>query len=112
MRRLHYRAGSLAPSEVVIPSDQLDFFQSSDLLKALSLDYSPGGQNELRGQNTPLATVDPSAVTHYAARQALLEQFGTRDLHGFGIEESHLAIQAAGAIFSIFLRRSAVSLST
>src|SRR5690606_30337714 len=72
----------LAPSEVVVPSDQRHWFQQSDLLQALSLDYTPGDAGDLRSQTMPLATVDPAATSHYAARQALLEQFGTRDLHG------------------------------
>src|SRR5690606_18883313 len=78
----------LAPSEVVVAEDQRVYFQQGELLQALSLDYSPAGAQELRAQNMPLATVDPAAVTDYAARQALLEQFGTRDLRGFGIEEN------------------------
>src|SRR5690606_28336260 len=37
-------------------------------------------------------------TTLYAARQALLDQFGPRDLHGLGVEESPLAIRAALAV--------------
>ncbi len=95
----------LAPSEVVVPSDQRHWFQQSDLLQALSLDFAPGDPQELRSQATPLATVDPAGTTHYAARQALLDQFGTRDLHGFGVEDSPLAIRAAGAILQ-YLRET------
>lgn len=88
----------LAPSEVVVPEDQRVYFQQSDLLEALSLDFSPAGAQDLRAEKMPLATVDPSAVTLYAARQSLLDQFGTRDLRGFGVEESPLAIRAAGTV--------------
>ena len=88
----------LAPSEIVVSDDQRSHFQQSDILEALSLDFTPAGAGDLRAQNMPLATVDPAASTLYAARQALLDQFGTRDLRGFGIEESPLAIRAAGII--------------
>ncbi len=88
----------LSPSEVVVTSDQRNWFEGGDVIAALSLDNSPGGANDLRGQTLPLATVDPSGATHYAARQALIQHFGTRDLHGFGLEESVLATRAAGVI--------------
>ncbi len=88
----------LSPSEVVVTSDQRNWFEGSDVVAALSLDNSPGGANDLRGQTLPLATVDPAGATHYAARQALIQHFGTRDLHGFGLEDSILATRAAGVI--------------
>ena len=81
------------------------------LLQALSLDYSPAGAQELRAQNMPLATVDPAAVTDYAARQALLDQFGTRDLRGFGVEDNPLAIRAAGAALQYLFETQRTSLS-
>src|SRR5690606_17813757 len=86
----------LAPSEIVVSEDQRHWFETSQLLQSFSLDHAPAGPQDLRSQSLSLATVDPSAVSAYAARQALLQQFGTRDLRGFGIEESPLAIQAAG----------------
>lgn len=95
----------LAPSEIVVPSDQRRWFEHSELVTSLSLDSSPAGQNELRGQTVPLATIDPSAVSDYAARKALLEQFGTRDLAGFGMEDHTLAIRAAGTILQ-YLRET------
>lgn len=95
----------LAPSEIVVPEDQRKTFEQSELVQALSLDYAPAAAQDLRAQNMPLAGVDPAAVTPYAARQALLEHFGTRDLRGFGVEESPLAICAAGVILQ-YLRET------
>lgn len=95
----------LSPSEVVVPGDQQAAFETSGILQALSLDAAPGGAGDMRGQGIPLAGVDPSAISPYAARQALLDQYGTRDLHGFGLEERPLAVRAAGAILQ-YLRET------
>lgn len=87
----------LSPSEIVVSAEQRHWFQKSELMQSFSLDSAPAGGQE-RGTASSLATVDPAAISAYAARQALLEQFGTRDLRGYGVEESPLAIQAAGAV--------------
>lgn len=88
----------LAPSEIIVPEDQRQCFEASDMLEAFGLEASAGSGNEARQQMVPLATADPAAITANAARAALLQQFGVRDLHGFGLEDHPLAIQAAGAV--------------
>lgn len=95
----------LAPSEVVVAADQRRWFESGSIVGALSLDAAPASASDLRAQSLPLAGVDPSAVSAYAARQAVLDQFGTRDLQGFGLEESPTAVRAAGAILQ-YLRET------
>lgn len=94
----------LMPSEVIISSDQKQFFADKNLFQTLSLDFNPGSEMR-RDNNVPLATVDPSAVTPFAARQSLLDQFGVRDLNGFGAENCVLGVQAAAAIL-YFLRET------
>lgn len=88
----------LAPSEIIVPEDQRRCFEASDMLEAFGLEASAGSGAEARQQMVPLATADPATITPGVARAALLQQFGVRDLHGFGLEERPLAIQAAGAI--------------
>ena len=46
------------------------------------------------------------AVRIAAARRALCDHFGTRDLAGFGVEDATLAIAAAGALLEYARRRS------
>lgn len=94
----------LMPSEVIIPSDQKQFFEEIDLFRTLSLDFNPGSDMR-RDNNVPIATVDPASVTPFAARQMLLEQFGVRDLNGFGAENCVLGVQAAAAVLQ-FLKET------
>ncbi|PKO16982.1 DNA mismatch repair protein MutS [candidate division BRC1 bacterium HGW-BRC1-1] len=88
----------LSPSEVVTARDQHDALLPlvENALGAASGAGAGGGR---------MAVVEASAVTSHAARTALLRQFGVRDLHGFGAEESPTAVRAAGAILE-YLRET------
>jgi DNA mismatch repair protein MutS len=68
----------LQPTELLIPED-------ADWADSLS------GQSGLRKRA-------PWHFDHESAYQLLIEQFGTRDLGGFGIEEEPAAIAASGAL--------------
>lgn len=68
----------LRPSELVLPDD----FQSA-LLDALTL---------------PRKTLPAWQFDTESGRQALTRHFGTRDLSGFGVDEQHIAVGAAGAL--------------
>ena len=88
----------LAPSELIIPHGQKSWFDESGLLSASSLEGMSSQNSELRSQSLSTSTVDDSSCSHFAARDAVLRQFGVRDLNGFGAEGHPLGVRAAGAI--------------
>ncbi|MGI8908920.1 MAG: DNA mismatch repair protein MutS [Candidatus Sumerlaeaceae bacterium] len=88
----------LAPSELIVPHDQKQWFEASDLLAASALEGLNSQNAELRANSLSIATIDSSACSHFAAREAVLRQFGVRDLNGFGAEGHPLGVRAAGAI--------------
>lgn len=91
----------LGPSELLISRDQKDALKSAGLLMPEALEaYATQGSDALQRTSTSVATVDPAAVSPWAARDALLNQMGVRDLTGFGAEDYPLAVRAAGAILA------------
>ena len=73
----------LKPSEVLLPESMKDstLFNSVTALKSLSLKYLPVWQFDSD-----------------AAVRNLTQQFGTRDLSGFGCDDSHPGLGSAGAL--------------
>jgi len=88
----------LAPSEVIVPQDQRQWFIDEGLLGAATLETLASQNTELRAQQLSVASIDPSTASSFAARQQVLRHFGVRDLHGFGAEEHTTGVRAAGAI--------------
>lgn len=88
----------LAPSEVIVPQDQRNWFVQEGLLGAAVLETMASQNCELRAQNLSIAGIDPTHASSFASRQALLRHFGVRDLHGFGAENHVAGTRAAGAI--------------
>ncbi len=73
----------LKPSEVLLPESMKNstLFNSVTVLKSLSFKYLPVWQFDSD-----------------AAVRNLTQQFGTRDLSGFGCDDSHLGLGSAGAL--------------
>ncbi|HRS54578.1 MAG TPA: DNA mismatch repair protein MutS, partial [Bacteroidales bacterium] len=53
---------------------------------------------DIYGDHFYLSTFDDWVFTHEFSKELLLKQFGTTSLKGFGIEEMHAGIIAAGAV--------------
>ena len=96
--RCSHELTRLAPSEVVTPRDQHDA-----LLPLVEGALGAGSGAGAGGRR--MAVIEAGAVAPHAARAALLRQFGVRDLHGFGAEETPTAVRAAGAILE-YLRET------
>lgn len=98
----------LNPTEIVLAREQKDA-----LAEIFGWSVSPGlfASEERKApaardlKQPSIALVESSAVSVYAARNALLQQFGVRDLNGFGAENSKLGVCAAGAILQ-YLRET------
>jgi len=77
----------LQPVEIVLPKKILD--SKSSLFDELKLSFSPA-----------FSAVEPYTFDHRSASSALLKQFHTQSLDGFGLRHMQEAISAAGALLT------------
>ena len=83
--------------------DELRVLRPRELVVAEGADL--GGVAEASRAGLPLTRVEPWQFDRDGARRALLEQFKTRGLEGFGLDGHDAAIAAAGALVA-YLRDS------
>ena len=75
------------PAEVLVAEDADTLTGGADLAEVAN-----------RGRPTSVQELPPWYFEEDAAESRLTEQFGTRDLSGFGCEQARLAVAAAGAL--------------
>lgn len=78
-------------------ADEVAVLRPREIVAALDLDLDaalpPGASERL-----PVTRVEPWTFEHESARRALLDQFHTSGLEGFGLETHPSAVSAAGAL--------------